>query len=114
MHRTRCRARPAQPSLGLGSPDAYRAAFHRRKKPLTFALGVIVILAVSFGGGWLGASAHHDTVTNVTQQKVQLEGEAAVISNIAKNVGQSVVSVDVTTQAADSDSNSIDKLLRHR
>ena len=73
-----------------------------RKGPLTWALGLLVVLAIGFGGGWLGAAAHHDNVTNVTEQKVELKGQAAVISSIAKNVGPSVVSVDVTSQTASS------------
>jgi len=77
---------------------------HRRTQPLTWILGGIIILALSFGGGWLGAAAHHDEgTTNVTQQKVVLRGEAAVISKIAQDVGQSVVSVNVTTQSQSTD-----------
>jgi serine protease Do len=72
---------------------------HRRKLPLTVALAAIVVLALGFGGGWLGAASHGSENTNVTQQKVILKGQAAVISDIAKNVGQSVVSVNVTSQA---------------
>jgi len=83
--------------------DDIARAYHRRKQPFTFAFGAIVVLAIGFGGGWLGAAARHDNVpTNVTQQTVQLKGQAAVISNIAKNVGPSVVSVDVTSQSQDS------------
>ncbi len=71
-----------------------------RKRVLTFALGGLVVLTLAFGGGWLGAAARGDTAaTNVTQQKVVLEGQAVVISKIAKDVGQSVVSVNVTAQA---------------
>lgn len=74
---------------------------HRRTLPLTYALGLIVVLVLGFGGGWLGAAAHHDNgTTNITQQKVVLKGEAAVIGNIAKNVGPSVVSVNATQTAS--------------
>jgi serine protease Do len=85
---------------------ARQAKHHYLAKPLTFALGAIVVLGLGFGGGWLGAAAHQDDVTNVTQQKVVLKGQAAVVSSIAKNVGQSVVSVDVTSQTSDNSSNS--------
>ena len=78
----------------------------RRTRLLDTVVLAVVVLAIAFGGGWLGAAAHHDNgVTNITQNKVQLEGEAAVISSIAKNVGQSVVSVDVTSQSASSNAN---------
>jgi len=70
-------------------------------RPLSFALGAIVVLALGFGGGWLGAASRGDNATNVTRNTVELKGQATVIRNIAKNVGQSVVSVTVTTQAQD-------------
>ena len=74
---------------------------HKRTVPLTYALGFVVVLGVGFGGGWLGAASHHNEgTTNITQQKVVLQGQAAVISNIAKNVGASVVSVNVTAQSS--------------
>lgn len=78
----------------------YADAIRRRQKPLGFALGALVVLALGFGGGWLGAAAHRDDTPNITQQKVVLQSQSAVISNIAKNVGPSVVSVNVTSQTA--------------
>jgi len=72
---------------------------------------VIAVFVVGFGGGWVGAAVrHYDGVTDVTENKVELKGEATVISDIAKNVGQSVVSVDVTTQTQSSNSNDTDPL----
>lgn len=92
----------------ISAPAAVQPSFggsdHRRTRPLTGLFVAIVILALGFGGGWLGAAAHHDNPTDVTEQTVQLKGQAAVISSIAKTVGQSVVSVDVTSQADNSDS----------
>jgi serine protease Do len=79
---------------------------------LEIALVAIVVLALSFGGGWLGAAAHHDNATNITENKVELEGEATVISNIAKNVGQSVVSINATQDSSTtSGSDPLDNLL---
>lgn len=72
----------------------------RRTKPLTTLLLGIIVLALGFGGGWLGAASHGDQTTNVTQQKTILTNQAAVVSSIAKTVGQSVVSVNVTGQTA--------------
>jgi len=88
-------ARAKQPSAASGS---------RRRQPLGYALGAIVVLALGFGGGWLGAASHNDpnSTANVAQQKVVLEGQATVISNIAKNVGPSVVSVNVTSESQSS------------
>jgi len=84
-----------QPIKSVGAP-------HKRTHLLSFALGAIVILSLSFGGGWLGAIAHQDNSPTVTQQKVELKGQAVVIRNIAKSLGQSVVSVDVISQTAGS------------
>jgi len=90
---------PDQPTATVPG-NRQRMARGGRNQPLTFALGAIVVLALGFGGGWLGAASHSDNAaTNVTQQKVVLEGQANVISTIAKNVGQSVVSVNVTSQS---------------
>jgi len=76
-----------------------------RKPTLERALIGLIVLALGFGGGWLGAAAHGDDgATNITEQRVKLEGQAAVISQIAQTVGQSVVSVDATQAAQPSDS----------
>ncbi len=60
----------------------------------------LVILAIAFGGGWLGAWAenHGNTaIATSTEAKQQyISNESQLIESIAKNVGQSVVSVDVT------------------
>jgi serine protease Do len=79
---------------------------HHMAKSLSFALGAIVVLALGFGGGWLGAAARNGN-TDLAPQKVILKGQAAIVSEIAKNVGQSVVSVDVTSQAQTSSVSSI-------
>lgn len=90
---------PLTPEIVASSPEQ---KYHRRSKPLAVALIGIIVLALGFGGGWLGAAAHHDNgTTDVTQQKTVLTSQAAVVSSIAKTVGQSVVSVNVTGQVAD-------------
>jgi serine protease Do len=73
-----------------------------RLRLLAGALLIIVSTAAGFAGGWAGSNSHDQTGTALTsgQQKV-VESESQLISSIAKNVGQSVVSVDVTGQAAD-------------
>ncbi len=96
-----------KPAVQPPSVMAYKRGFERgsqhRGMALQWSLGGLVILALAFGGGWLGAAAHEESpATNVTRQTVQLKGEAAVISNIANTVGQSVVSVNVTSQQASS------------
>ncbi len=74
-----------------------------RLRLLGGALVIIVSIAAGFAGGWAGSNSR-DEVANVStfgQQKV-VESESQLISAIAKNVGQSVVSVDVTSQSATS------------
>ncbi len=74
-----------------------------RSKLLNGALALLVVFGVGFGGGWLGAASHNDNGTaNVSTQKTVLTSQSALISSIAKEVGPSVVSVDVTTQTASS------------
>lgn len=74
-------------------------AIRRRVQPLAVALLLIVSLGMGFLGGWLGANDRTDNQSQtVTQQKTVLTSQAAVVSSIAKNVGPSVVSVNVTGQ----------------
>jgi len=94
------RAKPEllAPLAGVPSSAHIPSASKRTRKLLGWALGGLVVVALGFGGGWIGAESHSDP-TNITQQKVVLEGQANVISAIAKNVGPSVVSVNVTGQS---------------
>jgi serine protease Do len=89
----------------LSSPVVSKGSSHHLAKPLTFAFGAIVALALGFGGGWLGAASRSDSGTaNVAKQTVLLKGQGEVVRDIANNVGQSVVSVNVTGQAQNSGS----------
>jgi len=58
----------------------------------------LFIIAVSSGflGGWLGAGSRDNATTTIQKQQVVLKNQGQLISSIAKNVGQSVVSVNVT------------------
>jgi len=61
--------------------------------------GLMLVLALGFGGGWLGArSYNHGQPTTTNVQKQIVLSESQLISDIAKDVGPSVVSVDVKTQ----------------
>lgn len=71
-----------------------------RTRSLGGAFIMVVSLALGFGGGWLGAHSEQN-VTNqgvhtVSQQAALNEGD--LISSIAKQVGPSVVSVNVIGQ----------------
>ncbi|HET6864115.1 MAG TPA: trypsin-like peptidase domain-containing protein [Candidatus Saccharimonadales bacterium] len=66
----------------------------------------IIFLAIAFGGGWLGAWAEHhgktEIATTTAARQQYISNESQLIESIAKNVGQSVVSIDVTGQDASS------------
>jgi S1-C subfamily serine protease len=90
---------PAAKRPPQSSGDTSLRPIHRRAKPLAMALFLIITLGLGFLGGWLGATSHSEIApTSVTQQKTVLTSQAAVVSSIAKNVGPSVVSVNVTGQ----------------
>lgn len=74
------------------------------------SLGVVFLLvaSLSFGflGGWLGSSAKERDAVNTTISKADQQvvlNESQLISDIAKTVSPSVVSIDVTTQAEQTD-----------
>jgi len=74
------------------------------KAPLLIGVGLILVALVSgFLGGWL--EAHRNPLTslnNSTRQQIVLN-ESQLISDIAKNVGPSVVSINDTSQTTQSD-----------
>ena len=77
-------------------------AVARRAQLLGRIFVLLVVLALSFFGGWLGAVAHDKnfkTTGSTEPRQIILSNEGQVISGIAKTVGQSVVSVNVTTAA---------------
>ncbi len=75
-----------------------------RVQSLSTAFVMVASLALGFGGGWLGASSKQENdsgINKVSQQVAANEGE--LISSIAKQVGPSVVSVNVTGQSQQTD-----------
>ncbi len=72
-----------------------------RARYYTYAFVTLAVLAVGFLGGALGAASQSGLgAGSLVQQKTILKNEANVISDIAKSVGPSVVSVNVTSQNA--------------
>ena len=74
------------------------------------SLGVVFLLlaSLSFGflGGWFGSNARDNDATGNTISKADqqvVRNESQLISDIAKTVGPSVVSVDVTSSAQQTD-----------
>ncbi len=73
---------------------------HHRIRFLAAAFLLIISISSGFLGGWLGAQSHDDSsTTNVQKQQVVLKSQGQLISSIAQNLGQSVVSVNVTGPA---------------
>lgn len=64
--------------------------------------GVIVVSSgLGFAGGWLGSTVHSNSSKALTQNSRQvISSESQLISAIAKDVGPSVVSVNVTSLEA--------------
>lgn len=63
---------------------------------------LLAIAAVAFGGGWLGAHTYRNHTSSgsasVETQRVVLGEQGDLISSIAKDVGASVVSINVTSR----------------
>jgi serine protease Do len=72
------------------------------KKPIPNTLKIGIILVVAFVGGWLGARSYLANSSSLVPQKDEAKqtviNQSELISSIAKDVGQSVVSINVTSR----------------
>jgi S1-C subfamily serine protease len=84
-------------------------ADHPRVRMLAGVLVIIIAASAGFLGGWAGNSERDDSQTTIQKQQVVLENQGQLISSIAKNVGQSVVSIN-STQNSSASSSSLDGL----
>lgn len=85
-------------------PNGRMAHLSRTERRSVLAWRTFMILAaatIAFGGGWLGAYAYQrkyaDGSSNVETQRVIMNEQGDLISSIAEDVGQSVVSINVTS-----------------
>lgn len=63
---------------------------------------VLVSAAAGFGGGWVGSNAQsNDSLSTKTSQQI-ISSESDLVSSIAKEVGPSVVSINVISQTTTS------------
>ena len=69
---------------------------HSKFRLIAGALLIIISISAGFLGGWAGSSEQNDSQTTIQKQQVVLESQGQLISNIANNVGQSVVSINST------------------
>jgi serine protease Do len=88
--------KPAVPVHDTGTVEP------KRTKPLQAIFLILIAAVVGFGGGWLGAAGREDSTNSPAAQRVVLDKQSNLISNIAQEVGQSVVSVNVTSQSQSS------------
>jgi len=98
------------PRPRLSSPKAVMPKIdlvHHKIASLGVVFLLIISMATGFLGGWIGANsklnANLDSTSTTTQKEV-VSSQDQLISNIAKTVSQSVVSVNVTSQATSSSS----------
>ena len=95
-----------QPIINVEALKARTQGIKPKRPPQrVISLGIILlaVLLVGFGGGWLGAYSynHGKSVigTSTAAKQQYISNESQLIESIAKNVGQSVVSVNVTGQS---------------
>ncbi len=73
------------------------------KNPAAIVLLIILSLSSGFFGGWLGGRNQSSNLQSTSAKQQVVLNESSVISDIAKKVGPSVVSIDVTTQSRQTD-----------
>jgi serine protease Do len=75
-----------------------------RDRTRTLGLILLLLASLSFGffGGWMGARGQQDVTDTKTSQQVVVS-ESQLIRDIAKNVGASVVSINVVAQGQQTD-----------
>jgi len=91
---------PNLPSLGRNSGDDSSSSDRRWPKVLVIAF-LAGALILGFGGGYLGATLQNQRQPSSlsSEAKAQyISNESELISEIAKDVGQSVVSIDVVSE----------------
>ena len=71
----------------------------RRIAPLSMVFMILVSAAAGFVGGWAGSEANREGAFSAQTSQQIISNESELISKIAKEVGPSVVSVNVTSTA---------------
>lgn len=88
---------------GVRPPDMKGAAAKLKNNTVALLAGCALI---GFGGGWLGSSVYSEqqqSPSNTANQQRIISNEGELISTIARDVGQSVVSIEVESQASAND-----------
>jgi serine protease Do len=91
--------KPSQKSKQQGAKDKHPdySKIPSSKKVKRVAVIVLVILLLSFGGGWLGAFVNdHNSNGSANTAKEIVTSQSQVVTAIAKDVSPSVVSIDAS------------------
>ncbi len=94
---------PQLPAMRLPSISRFKSF---RGRPNAFIAAVLVFFAAGFGGGWVGSTVHDHSQsigTSTAAKQQYISNESQLIASIAKTTGQSVVSIDVTSQTTAQD-----------
>src|ERR1700744_3895062 len=100
--------RVAMPRVALDRQNLHVNQHKIDIKYLGIALLLIVSMVSGFAGGWVGASSSGYNLSSTAGQKQVVYSQDQLISSIAKQVSQSVVSVNVTSQTSSSQDDSGD------
>jgi S1-C subfamily serine protease len=94
------RAEPSEPEQKSQKPtdEMHHHVPAHRVRILAFVFLFMLSISSGFLGGWL--FTRNDTTDSTQTQKVVLKSQSQLISSIAKTVGQSVVSVEVTSTSS--------------
>lgn len=96
--------RTGKPLAGEHEDRAYSRNSSTFSKAKASAAALLLVLSLGFGflGGWLGSNVHNNGLSSTSTQKEVVLSEGQLVSNIAKTVGKSVVSINATQQAQSS------------
>lgn len=84
----------------VSAAESQPYAKSRRRTAWTYVLVGLSVFVLSFGGGILGARSYNRNTEAAVEQRASMTDSANLVSTIAKQVGESVVSVNVTSRAS--------------
>lgn len=87
----------------IGFPSLPKVTANR---VLSLVCLLILVFGISFGAGWLGARSYNHgqlATSSKTAKQLYISNESQLIAGIAKDVGASVVSIDVQSRVATQD-----------
>lgn len=91
------------PSIRMPRPRLSRPTEAHKSRAFHGLFIALLIAILGFGGGYLGGKSanNNDVATSTATQRIVLDKQSNLITQIANDVGQSVVSINVTSQSQD-------------